>query len=55
MGEPAVMHDHGVAIPEIDGRQIAGKNLLDFGVFGAAPCGVFAFGCVVEQGVESWI
>ena len=35
MGEPPVMHHDRVLIPEVDGRQVAGENLLRFNVIGA--------------------
>jgi hypothetical protein len=45
--------DHNrIPIPEIDGGQVAGENLLSLDVVSAATRGVRALGCIVEQGIE---
>lgn len=36
MRQPPVVQDQGVEIPEIEGRQIAGQNLLHHNVVGVA-------------------
>ncbi len=53
--EPPVMHHDRIPVPEIDGRQVAGENLLRLDVVRAPPGCVFALGCVFEQGVEPGI
>jgi hypothetical protein len=46
------MHDDGIPVPEIDGGQVAGENLLDPDVVRATAALVRALGCVIEQGIE---
>src|SRR5271168_4973997 len=52
MREAAAVNDDGIEIPEIEGRQVAGEDLLGPCVIGAAARGVEALGCIVEQFVE---
>ncbi len=46
------MHHDRIPIPEIDGGQIAGENLLGLDVVHAPPGRVRDLGRVIEQGVE---
>src|ERR1700686_2600400 len=36
-GEPRVVDNNRIAVPEIDGGQIGGEDVLSFDVVGAAP------------------
>ena len=52
MRQALVVHDDRVAIPEIDGGQIFGENLLRLGVILAAAGLVGILGGVIEQRIE---
>ena len=55
MGQPLVIDHYRVPVPEIEGGQIAGEDLLRLDIVGAAPGRVSAGVRVVEQCVEPGI
>ena len=52
MAQTAVMHDDRIPVPEIDGGQVAGENLLGLDVVHATAGLVGDLCRIVEQGVE---
>jgi hypothetical protein len=52
VGQPLVVNDYRIAVPEVDGGEVDGEDFLGFNVVGAAAGGVSAFGGIVEQGIE---
>jgi len=52
MSEPFVVHHHRVAIPEIDGRQVARQDLLRFDVVLAPFLLIGTLRRVVAEGIE---
>jgi hypothetical protein len=52
VGQAPAVDDNRIPVPEINGGQIAGEDLLGFNIFCAALRQILAGGCVVKKRIK---